>query len=256
MQSNSIDLSGQCALVTGGGSGLGRYFAVTLAQAGARVIICGRREPQIAAVASEIRSLGASAAALPMDVTDEASVMQVFDQAADFAPSVDIVINNAGVNHATAATALSVQDWDNVLDTNLRGCFLVAREAARRLIKSGRPGGIVNVGSILGLRTQKGIAAYASAKAGLHHLTRALAVEWARYNIRVNTLAPGYFRTELTDAYLDTPAGKALLEGIPQRRPGELSDLRWPLLLLASGASGYMTGNLLVVDGGHSIGGL
>jgi NAD(P)-dependent dehydrogenase (short-subunit alcohol dehydrogenase family) len=165
----------------------------------------------------------------------------------------DILLNNAGGNRPKFANDITPEDWDAVLDTNLKGCFFVAQEFARRLIAVGKGGSVVNIASVIGLRTQKAISAYMAAKAGLLHLTRGLALEWANFGIRVNALAPGYFRTELTGAFLDTDAGKKLISSSPMKRGGQVEELNAPMMLLASSASSFMTGATLVVDGGHSI---
>ena len=244
-------LDGRLAVVTGAGSGLGRHFAAVLARAGAGVVLCGRRAQPLEDTRTMIQEAGGTTFVATMDVTREEDVRRAFNEIAAEAGVPDVLVNNAGVNKPTFATALAPADWDAVLDTNLKGCFLVAREFARRLIDAGKEGSVINVASILGLRAQKSVSAYMASKAGLLHLGRALALEWARYGIRVNALVPGYFRTEITDRFLDSGPGKKLLANVPQQRAGELAELDGPLLLLASDASRYMTGSTVVVDGGH-----
>lgn len=246
-------LDGRTALVTGGGSGLGLAFAGVLAAAGAHVIVAGRRRAVLEAAVATLRADGAAAEWLELDVTDPASVEAVVGEACAGGRVIDVLINNAGLSRPGPVLDLAVEDWDAVLDTNLRGAMLVARAAASRLIAAGRPGAIVNVCSVLGQTTQRGVAPYAASKAALMHLTRLLAAEWARHRIRVNALVPGYFRTEITSGYLETDAGRALLQRVPQRRLGEPHELALPLLLLASDASPYVTGSQLVVDGGLSL---
>jgi NAD(P)-dependent dehydrogenase (short-subunit alcohol dehydrogenase family) len=170
------------------------------------------------------------------------------------AGAIGIVINNAGTNLPKLALHVTADDWDRILGTNLRGCFLVARQCAERMIAEKMHGSIVNIASVLALRTQKTTSAYMASKAGLLHLTRALALEWAEHGIRVNALLPGYFRSELTESYLDSESGRRLLRRVPQRRWGNPQDLAAPLLLLAGAGSGYITGATLVVDGGLAIG--
>jgi NAD(P)-dependent dehydrogenase (short-subunit alcohol dehydrogenase family) len=254
MDESLFCLESRIVLVTGAGTGLGQYFARVLSRAGATVALAGRRLEKLEAVAAEISERGGRALCVALDVTDERGVTDAVSAIERQAGVIDVLINNAGTNSPWAAVDMPADDWDSVLDTNLKGCFLVAREIARRLIHADRPGSIVNVGSVLGLRTQKGVSAYMASKAGLLHLTRGLAVEWARYHIRVNALLPGYFRTELTEQFLRSEPGMALIRSIPQRRIGEPADLTGPLLLLASGASGFMTGSAIVVDGGQAVG--
>ena len=254
MADSSFSLESRIALVTGAGTGLGRHFAWVLSRAGATVVLAGRRAEKLEAVAAQLSQGGGRVLCVALDVTDERSVTDAVSTIERQAGVIDVLINNAGTNAPRPAVDLTVGEWDSVLDTNLRGCFLVAREIARRLIHADRPGSIVNVASVLGLRTQKGVSAYMASKAGLLHLTRGLALEWARYHIRVNALVPGYFRTELTEQFLNSEPGVALLRSIPQRRTGEPADLTGPLLLLASGASRFMTGSAVVVDGGQAVG--
>jgi NAD(P)-dependent dehydrogenase (short-subunit alcohol dehydrogenase family) len=242
-------LTGKTAVVTGASSGLGAHFAALLAAAGARVVIVARRTERLEATAAVIRNKGGSVTALRLDVTDAASVKA----AADFVAEADILVNNAGVVHNASALDQSEADWDSVIDTNLKGMFLVAQLVAKAMRASGKGGSIINIASILGLRQAGTVLPYAVSKAGVIQMTKSLALELARYDIRVNALAPGYLATELNSAFWKTDAGKALIGRIPQRRLGQLSDLDGPLLLLASDASRYMTGSILAVDGGHLV---
>ncbi|MBX6318727.1 SDR family oxidoreductase, partial [Pigmentiphaga sp.] len=164
---------------------------------------------------------------------------------------VDVVVNNAGIALHERALDLSEDAWSGVIDVNLNGAWRVAQTAARHFVAHGRPGVLINIASILGLRVAAQVAPYAASKAGLLHLTRALALEWARHGIRVNALAPGYIATDLNREFFASPAGHALIKRVPQRRLGRPEDLDGPLLLLASAASSYMTGTVIEVDGGH-----
>lgn len=247
----TCSLHGKNVLVTGASSGLGRHFAETLGIAGATVVLAARRDSLLQETVASLRAREVIAHAVPMDVRDPASVSAAFDAATSAVGVLDVVINNAGVSATTAALDISHDEWTRILDTNLTGCFTVAQQAARRLKEAGRGGTIVNVASILGLRVAGMLSHYAAAKAGLVQLTQALALEWARYHIRVNALCPGYIETDLNRDFFQTEAGKALIQRIPQRRLGRLADLDGPLLLLCSESAAYMTGSVLAVDGGH-----
>ncbi|MSP50010.1 MAG: glucose 1-dehydrogenase [Alphaproteobacteria bacterium] len=248
----AISLAGHTALVTGASSGLGRHFARVLARAGARVAIGARRMDRLVSLAEEIRASGGEALLVELDVTDDTSIERAIGQSADALEGLDILVNNAGIVVTKPALDLTADDWDLTMATNLRGAFLVAQAAARRMADQGG-GCIVNIASIAGLRTGGHLAAYAASKAGLIHLTKNLAIELARSNIRVNALAPGYIETDLNAEFFATKAGEEVIRRIPQRRLGRPEDLDGPLLLLASDASRYMTGAVLVVDGGHSV---
>jgi NAD(P)-dependent dehydrogenase (short-subunit alcohol dehydrogenase family) len=248
-----FDLTGRCALVTGASSGLGRHFAATLAGAGAAVAVAARRRDRLDELVAEVAATGGRAVAVEMDVTDGASVRHACAEAAAALGALDVVVNNAGISIVKPPLELAEADWDAVVGTNLRGAWLVAQTAARALVAAGRPGRVVNVASIVGLRPIGHLAPYAAAKAGLLHLTRVLAMEWARHGIQVNAIAPGYVETEINREFWSSPAGRRLIDRIPQRRLGRPEDLDGPLLLLASDAGAFMTGSVLVVDGGHTV---
>jgi 2-deoxy-D-gluconate 3-dehydrogenase len=247
-----FDLAGRTALVTGGGSGLGKRFAQTLARAGATVILAGRRREPLESCAEEIRSADAVAHWVQLDVSSAQSVAAAFEVMERIGP-VDVVVNNAGIAGIGTLLELPEENWDRLLDINLKGPWLVARAAARKMIERGTPGSIVNVASVLGSAVQKGTANYPAAKAALLHLTRQRALEWAKHGIRVNAIAPGYFMSELSAGYLETESGKAMVKRTPLRRVGDPAELDGALLLLASGASSYMTGSVITVDGGLSM---
>lgn len=247
------DLEGRTALVTGAFSGLGRHIALTLAAAGVRVALAGRRTEQGAAVLAEIEAAGGTGAVVALDVQEAASVGAAFDAAEATLGPVGVVVNNAGIAVTAAAFDVTAEDWSRVIDTNLTGAFRVVQAAGRRMRDSGAGGSIINIASILGLRVSQQVPAYAAAKAGLVHLTRALALEWARDGIRVNAIAPGYIETGINREFFATEAGQALVRRIPQRRLGQARDLDGALLLLASDASAFMTGTVIPVDGGHSV---
>ncbi len=246
-----FDLSGRIAIVTGAGTGLGRHFAGVLADAGATVALAARRVDKLEAAAADIRERGGEAHCIALDVTDNASVTAMFDRVCDEIGVPDVIINNAGISRDAMLHKLSEADWDAVLDTNLKGVHLVASEAARRLIAAGLPGSVVNVASVLGIGVSKALGPYMAAKAGVIQLTKSEALEWARYRIRVNAIAPGYVVTDLNRDFFHSDTGAAMIKRIPQRRVGEFDDLTGPLLLLASEAGAFMTGSTLVVDGGH-----
>ena len=246
----AFDLSGKRALVTGSSGGLGAHFAEVLAGAGASVVLTARREDALSDVVARIRGQGGEAMAIRMDVTSADSVARAFD---GFGSPFDIVVNNAGISGAGAALEMEEAEFRRVLDTNLTGAFLVSQRAARAMTEAGAGGAIVNIASILGLRVAGHVAAYAASKAALIQLTRATALEWARYGIRVNALCPGYIETPINADFFATPAGQALIKRIPQRRLGRMKDLDAPLLMLASDAGAYITGATLAVDGGHLV---
>lgn len=250
---DAFSIEGSHVLVTGGSSGLGRFFAALLAARGARVTVAARRAEALAKTVGDIGNAGGHAQSVVMDVTVATSIESALDAAeAHFGP-VEIVVNNAGVTATRPALQQDEADWDKVIDTNLKGVWLVAQAVGRRMVAHKVKGSIVNVASILGLRVASSVAPYAVSKAGVIQMTKALALEWARYGIRVNALAPGYFETELNDDFFQESAGQALIKRIPQRRLGELRELEGPLLLLASQAGSYMTGSILVADGGHVV---
>ena len=243
-----FDLQGRRALVTGASSGLGQHFAVTLAAAGAEVILAARRLDRLEDTVARICDAGGRASALAMDVSDRNSVTAALDTIA----TADIVVNNAGVTHTGPALGIDDETWNAVLDTNLNGAWIVAQETARRMVATGTGGSLINVTSILASRVAGGVASYCAAKAGLAQLTRVLALELARHDIRVNSLAPGYIVTALNSEFLASEAGDRLRQRIPGRRFGTPEHLDGPLLLLASDAGAHMSGSEIVVDGGHS----
>ncbi|MEM9781928.1 MAG: glucose 1-dehydrogenase [Pseudomonadota bacterium] len=240
-------LHGRKVLISGASSGLGAHIADLLDRCGAKIVVTARRGDSLKALPS-VREGRAHAEI--MDVTDPEAVDRVFDRVADRFGSLDAVVNNAGIAWGGRALEMRAEDWGRVIDTNLTGAFTVAQRAAR-LMADGQGGAILSTASILGLRAGNGVAAYAAAKAGLVHLTKVLALEWARHDIRVNAIAPGYIPTDINRDFLESEAGDALKRAIPLRRFGRPEDLDGAVILLLSDAGAYITGVTLPVDGGH-----
>ncbi len=248
-----FSLKGHVALVTGASSGIGHHLAHTMAKAGAHVIVAARRSDKLATLVAELKAIGAKADAVSLDVTSQASVKACFDQIEAIAGVADIIISNAGTTVAKPALDQTEEDWDSVLDTNLKGCWMVDTEAARRLVKLKKPGSIINISSILGARVAGAVVGYSASKAGVIQFTKSLALEFARYGIRVNALLPGYVITDLNREFLLSEQGQKLMARVPSRRFSELSDMDGPVLLLASDAGRAMTGTSVTVDWGHSV---
>jgi NAD(P)-dependent dehydrogenase (short-subunit alcohol dehydrogenase family) len=249
----SFDLTGQAALVTGASSGIGRHLAGLLAAAGARVALMARRTELLAELAREIEAAGGTAMAVAGDVTKGGEIAAAIAAAEAGIGPLSLLVNNAGVVVSKPLFEHSEEDWDYVLDTNLKGAWLMAREFAAHLIAQKRPGRIVNIASVLASRTIARVPSYCAAKAGLVHLTSVLAMELARHGILVNALAPGYVETDFNREFLATAPGQALISRIPMRRVGHPEDLDGAMLLLASPAGAYMTGAVIAVDGGHAV---
>ena len=247
-----FNLDGKVALITGAGSGLGRQFSETLAGAGATVVLAARRREKLEETAQRVRDKGGVAICLELDVTDALSVTNCIRETVSEAGAPDILVNNAGIAKQAFLTDISEDDWDAVLDTNLKGVFMMAQAAAKSMINADKPGSIINMASILGLRVSKALGSYIAAKSAVVQLTKAMAIEWSRYNIRVNALAPGYFITEINEEqFADGSAEQFLRQRVPMGRVGSLPEIAGPLLLLASDAGSYMTGSIVAVDGGH-----
>lgn len=244
-------LKGKTVLVTGGSRGLGRHFGELFAANGADVIVTARKSEALEPVIAAVRAAGGSIRGVMMDVTDGVSVEAGIGRTAEH--GIDILINNAGIAISKPVLDFSEGEWDAVADTNLKGNFMVATSVARHMKARGRGGSIVNIASILGIGIAGNVAAYAATKAGVIHLTRAMALELARYDIRVNALCPGYMETDLNRSFIASEPGKKLIKRIPQRRLGALHELDGPVLLLAGAAGSYITGATLAVDGGHLI---
>ncbi|MDX5331291.1 MAG: SDR family NAD(P)-dependent oxidoreductase [Caulobacteraceae bacterium] len=248
-------LSGKVAVVTGASGGLGEHFARLLAGAGAQVALCARRTERIAALASELGE--ASARAYQLDVADAAAIARVFEQVrADLGP-VDILVNNAGVSGEGRALDLTPEQWDQAFAVNVRGVFFCAQAAARQMIESdaaSRGGGrIVNIASIAAHTVLPGLAAYNTSKAAVGMMTRSLAREWARRQIAVNALCPGYVETDINRDWFATEGGQAQIAGFPRRRLMDARRLDEAFMLLAGPAASAITGTLITVDDGQSL---
>jgi NAD(P)-dependent dehydrogenase (short-subunit alcohol dehydrogenase family) len=249
----SFSIAGEVAIVTGASSGIGRYFAEVLAAAGAKVALAARRRELLGEVVSGIEAQGGTCLATACDVTSSDSVAAMLAAAETGLGPLSVLVNNAGVVVSKPFFEHSEADWDHVVATNLTGAWRVARAFAGHLVDRGRPGRIVNITSVLASHTIARVPSYLAAKAGLEHLTRAMAMELARYGILVNALAPGYVETDFNREFLHSEAGQRLAARVPLKRVGRVEDLGGPLLFLASPASAYMTGAVIAIDGGHGV---
>ncbi len=246
-------LEGRVALVTGASSGLGRHFALTLAAAGCTVGLAARREGYLTSLASEIEDRGGRGIVLRTDVTDAASVEASVAKLADEAGAPTILVNNAGMAHGTSFLDATDDDMRSVFALNQMAAWTVAQTVCKGIIGAEEGGSVINIASITGERPIGGAAAYAVSKAAVIHMTKIMALELARHDIRVNALAPGYFSTDMNREFLESDAGKTLLKRSPMRRAGTMEELDGPLLMLASDRGSFMTGAVIAVDGGHLV---
>ncbi|MFM7571510.1 MAG: SDR family oxidoreductase [Betaproteobacteria bacterium] len=254
----SFDLTGRVALVTGASSGLGTRFARMLADNGAKVVLAARRVERLQALRDQIVEAGGQATAVPMDVTDIASIRAAVDQAESAVGPIDILVNNSGVSTTQKLVDVRPEDYDFVLNTNTRGAFFVAQEVGRRMIERartqpGRPARIINVASLAAIKALPLIGIYSMSKAAVAQMTRAMAIEWGRYGINVNAICPGYISTELNEHHWDTDAGRKLISITPRKRLGQPEDLDGLVLLLASERSGFINGSVINVDDGFGL---
>jgi NAD(P)-dependent dehydrogenase (short-subunit alcohol dehydrogenase family) len=254
MSRSLFDLSGRVAIITGASRGLGQVFARSLANAGADLVITSRNRSHLAPFESEIRSIGRRTLALDLDVRNHESIEKMAVAAEKEFGHLDILVNNAGCNIRKPALDVSWEDWNTILDTNLRGSFFVARAIARRMISRGY-GRIINIGSVTSVAGYAGLGPYGASRGGIRQLTMSLADDWGPHGVTVNCLAPGWFRTEQNQVlYEDKEWVEYLRERIPLKRPGEPNDLDGAVVFLASQSSRYITGQTILVDGGISTG--
>lgn len=255
MQTSELfDVSNEIVLVTGGGTGLGLAMAQSLALNGAKVVIAGNKPENLETAANTIAEFGGKVMAVNLDVRCDDAICAAFDQVEAALGPVSVLINNAGIAHRDKATHLERETLREVLDVNVDSLFMVAQEGARRMIRDSRGGSIINISSVLSEIPIRQVAAYSASKAAVSQLTRSLALEWAKYGIRVNEIRPGWFNTSLTAPFLKGQGAAVMAGQNPTGRLGGSHDLDGVVLLLASRASAYMTGSSIVVDGGHSIG--
>jgi NAD(P)-dependent dehydrogenase (short-subunit alcohol dehydrogenase family) len=243
-------------LITGASSGLGWHFAELFARAGAVVVACARSTQKLEVLRDSIRLTGGQCHSVEMDVSQAASIQAALEHVVQTVGVPDVLINNAGQSIAKPLLDQTESDWDQIMNTNLKGNWLVATEVARAMVHAGRAGSIVNIASILGERVTGAVAPYAISKAGVVQATKAMALELARHHIRVNAVLPGYVATDLNRDFLGSELGDKLRKRVPSRQFCEMTDLDGPLLLLASAAGAGMTGACLAVDRGHLVSGL
>jgi NAD(P)-dependent dehydrogenase (short-subunit alcohol dehydrogenase family) len=254
MSSDLFDLTGQVAIVTGTSRGLGQYFARALALAGADLVITSRKRESLREFESEIKALGRRVVSLDLDVRDQESIERMATEAEAAFGQIHILVNNAGMNIRKPALEVTWSDWNQILDTNLRGTFFVAQAVARRMIPKGY-GRIVNIGSVTSVFGYAGLAPYGASRGGVRQLTMSLADDWGKHGLTVNCLAPGWFKTEQNKVlYEDKEWVDYLVDRIPAKRPGQPHDLDGAVVFLASEASRYVNGQTLLVDGGISVG--
>jgi NAD(P)-dependent dehydrogenase (short-subunit alcohol dehydrogenase family) len=251
-----FDLTGRVAMVTGASRGLGQHFARVLAKAGADLVITSRTAASLEPLAEEISALGRRVTCVELDVREHASIQQAVGDAVHEFSQINILVNNAGCNIRKPAVEVTWDDWNEIVNTNLRGAFFVAQAVARQMIAR-RYGRIVNIGSVTCVAGYAGLAPYGASRGGIKQMTMSLAHDWGQHGITVNCLAPGWFKTAQNSALYDDPGWvEYLTERIPLGRPGDMGDLDGALLLLASDAGRYITGQTLLVDGGISVGAL
>jgi len=256
-----IDLSGRVALVTGASGGLGAQFARTLARAGAAVVLAARRIERLKALRAEIEAEGGDAHVVALDVTDTDSIKSAVAHAETETGTLDILVNNSGVSVSGRLVDVSPEDYDHMMDTNVRGAFFVAQEVARRMIARSRGaapgtftgGRIVNIASMAGLRVLPQIGVYCASKAALVHMTRAMALEWGRHGINVNAICPGYIDTELNHRHWQTEAGQKLVQMLPRKRVGQPRDLDAVLMMLCANESHFVNGAIVAADDGFGV---
>jgi len=249
-----FDVSGEIALVTGGGTGIGFAIARVLAVNGAKVVLAGKDQKTLEAAVAALTDLGGQAAAIPIDVRRDDMIAPSFDRIETLFGPVSVLVNNAGIAHRDKAVHLSRETLRDVMAVNVDGAFMMAQEAARRMIRDKSGGSIINVSSVLSGLPMRQVAAYSTSKAAISQMTRCLALEWAKHKIRVNEIRPGWFETSLTDRFLKGPGANVMAGQNPLGRLGATHDLDGAVLLLASKAGIYMTGSAITVDGGHSLG--
>ena len=247
----TFDLSGQAAFITGATSGFGLRFAEVLSDAGATVVITGRRVDRLQALKSKIESRGGRAVPLALDVTQAAEIRACVAEAERLAGPISILVNNAGMNVQSSASTLGEADYDRLMDTNVKGAFFVAQTVGSRMVEQKIAGRIVNIASIGAFKALPGLVAYSMSKAAVAMMTKGLAREWAKYHIAVNALCPGFIETELNSDWFATEGGKKQVAGFPRRRLGKEEDLDAMLLLLCSKHAGFITGSLVTLDDGQ-----
>jgi NAD(P)-dependent dehydrogenase (short-subunit alcohol dehydrogenase family) len=254
MNKPMFDLSGKTAIVTGASRGLGQYFGRALADAGANLVITSRQKESLEPFKQEIELLGRKALPLDLDVRDYDSIQQMVENACKHYGHIDILVNNAGCNVRKPSTEVSWDDWNLVLNTNLRGTFFVAQAVAKKMIPR-QYGRIINIGSVTSVFGYAGLAPYCASRGGVKQLTMSLADDWGEFGITVNCLAPGWFKTEQTRAlYEDQSWVDYLVDRIPLKRPGTPHDLDGAIVFLASDAAEYLTGQTMLIDGGITTG--
>jgi len=252
MSLEQFSLEGKVALVTGASSGLGACVALGLAKAGAKVVVAARRKDRLQSLVDDIVKQGGQALAVQMDVRDKQNIAAAFDEAEKVLGTVDVLVNNAGVADPKSFTKVDDESLDFVMGTNFNGVWNVAQEAAKRLIKAQQPGSIINIASVLGLTVAPGQSAYCASKGAVIQLTRAMSLDLMKNNIRVNAIAPGWFKTEMNEEYFESPMGKDYIQRMPARRLGQVEEMIGPIVMLASKAGSFVNGTVLAVDGAIS----